>query len=57
VPWLRDNYGHSSTKVKKKKAVPQYTGLREPTGAARAIRDPENMVLGYGEWTRVGDRR
>lgn len=35
VPWLRDNYGHSSTRGKKKKAVPQYTGLREHTGGQR----------------------
>lgn len=35
VPWLRDNCRHSSTRGKKKKSVPQYTNLWDPTGGQR----------------------
>ena len=52
MPWLRDNYGHSSTRGGESCST-IYWPERAHRRAARAIRHPENMVLGWREWTRM----
>lgn len=54
VPWLRDNCGHSSTRGKQKSCSTIYQPVRSHRRAVRAIGDPDNVVLGWGDWTREG---